>query len=304
MLGSLKALFKFGGKTSFETGNPEAKMVKRNEIEKSPKNTRKISSFFFIEFDLQFQYNMAGKKKTTKVRLVLTRLLKGSLMLLICTLLFQKLNQKRTKTQPTQVRSVVPQSVIATPTPSTIPKKSLPAINDRPSSFISKITTLNDAPSPIPTKVDNRKWGIAEQLSEHEWTITVLSDERMGTPEEIFEALNVYRERHGSGKLTRDDKLAEFAQTRADQFVKDRSLDSHAGFREFLSNQDNYASLGFWSVGENSCYGTRLVGVHIIEWIFAGDEPHDKNQLNPGWSHVGIGVKTTAVDVVFGKGKR
>jgi len=33
--------------------------------------------------------------------------------------------------------------------------------------------------------------------------------------------------------------------------------------------------------------------------VFAGDTPHDNNQLDSSWTAVGIGVSETFVDIIF-----
>lgn len=125
-------------------------------------------------------------------------------------------------------------------------------------------------PTPIPYKQiaqseSNDPWGVAKQISEHTWTIKIGQDERMATPEEIYEALNIYRERNGARRLGWNDRLAAYAQSRADFFNQNGKMDEHAGFREYTSNLENLKSLGFWRVGENSSIGYRLLGVHLIE---------------------------------------
>jgi len=160
------------------------------------------------------------------------------------------------------------------------------------------------APQAAPAqKLAPKDWGVAKQLDDVTWTILVGQDETMATPQEILEALNRYRNINGSGSLSWDDKLAEFAQERANYFAKIKDLDKHAGFIEYTASEDNMRSLGFASVGENASFGYNLEGVHLIEWIFAGDEPHDKNQRNPSWTHVGVGVADTGVAIIFGKSK-
>jgi hypothetical protein len=57
-------------------------------------------------------------------------------------------------------------------------------------------------------------------------------------------------------------------------------------------------------LGENTSCGYRMTAIHMIEWIFAGDIPHDENQLNSRWTHVGIGVNNTCVSLVFGNNKQ
>lgn len=147
------------------------------------------------------------------------------------------------------------------------------------------------------------EWGVAKQVDEHTWTMQVADDERMATPQEILIALNNYRQKHGKGSLAWDTGLAAYAQERTNYFVSLKRLDAHAGFSDFVDKQDGFIKLGFGGLGENSSYGYRLAGVHLIEWVYAGDKPHDDNQLNSAWTHVGIGVNGTATNLIFGGDK-
>jgi len=113
-------------------------------------------------------------------------------------------------------------------------------------------------------------------------------------------ALNSYRQRNGRGALAWDGKLGDFAQGRASSFNSSGKLDNHAGFTDFINNHDGFHVLGFQSLGENSSYGFTLEAVHLIETVYAGDKPHNDNQLSSNWSSVGIGVSGTATDLVFG----
>lgn len=188
----------------------------------------------------------------------------------------------------------------------------IPALSSRNTqavpSQITKITPLEQVKiTPtiiknryIPTPTDNEPWGVAKQIGEYTWTMKVGMDARMATPQEILDALNTYRNRNGRGSLAWNTNLATYADTRCNTFVELGSTDSHEGFNKFLDNEENYKSLGFSRVGENSSYGFRLLGVHLIEWMYGGDEPHDSNQLNSAWSNVGICVKGTATDLIFG----
>lgn len=180
--------------------------------------------------------------------------------------------------------------------------------------IIAGLYYYGDKPSPTPIKkyqpenttsnnTNSDPWGIARQIDEKTWTMKVGQDERIGTPQEIFDALNVYRSRNGRGNLTWDDNLATFAQSRAAYFNSIKNIDKHVGFNEYVSNTDNLKKLGFWGVGENCNYGQRLFGVHLIEWIYAGDKPHDDNQLSQSWTHVGIGVEGLGVSLIFGNHK-
>jgi uncharacterized protein YkwD len=144
------------------------------------------------------------------------------------------------------------------------------------------------------------EWGVAKQIGEHTWTIQVGTDQEVGTASEILQALNAYRARHGSGALALDPTLVSYAQGRADMFNVNNATDAHAGFMDYINNQDGFKKLGFMSLGENSSLGYHVEAVHLIEWVYAGDAPHDQNQLNPSWTHVGIGVAGLATDLVFG----
>jgi len=144
------------------------------------------------------------------------------------------------------------------------------------------------------------EWGKAVQVDETTWQMKLQPDEKIATATEIYEALNSYRARHGSASLNWDSALAGFAQQRADYFNQAGGLDSHAGFVEFTNNPENILSLGANALGENSSFGYELEATHLVEWAFAGDEPHNLNQLNPEWNSVGVGVSGLAVDVIFG----
>lgn len=153
---------------------------------------------------------------------------------------------------------------------------------------------------PFPTS----PWGVAQKIGDHTYTMKFTPDTRMSTVQEIFDALNAYREKYGARPLRWDISLSNYAQSRADFFQKQGTLDQHAGFTRFLHEQDGFTKLGFNNVGENAAYAGPLLGVHLIEWIFGGDEEHNSNQTNPSWEYVGIGTNGIAVDVIFGANKK
>jgi uncharacterized protein YkwD len=150
---------------------------------------------------------------------------------------------------------------------------------------------------------DGQPWGVSQQISEHTWVIKVGQDSQMATPQQILTALNDYRIKHGSQPLAWDETLSNYANSRADFFFTNKKLDSHQGFSDFLNNDNGFEKLGFTALGENASLGYRLTGTHLIEWVYAGDEPHDKNQLDNRWSNVGIGVVDTATCLIFATGK-
>jgi len=155
-----------------------------------------------------------------------------------------------------------------------------------------------------PTPADDGKpWGVSEQIGDVTWRIKVGMDAEMASPREIFEALNEYRRVKGSSVLIWDEKLADYALERAKYFDSIKGLDEHEGFKKFVEEENGFEKLGFTWLGENASIGYRLNGVHLIEWVYAGDEPHDKNQVDNKWAYVGIGVKDTANCLIFGTGK-
>ena len=182
-----------------------------------------------------------------------------------------------------------------TPTPTAIDEEVVPT-----KKVMAGVTKKVAAPTPT---VDTEPWGVAKQVDELTWTMKVGEDEIMATASEIFEALNEYRNRYGSQTLTWDNNLGDYAQTRAKYLNSIKNVDKHEGFSNFVENEDGFNKLGFTALGENISYGYKLNGVHTIEWMYAGDEPHNENQLNNRWNYVGIGVDGLATCLVFGTGK-
>lgn len=198
-----------------------------------------------------------------------------------------------------------------------------PPIDPQSGYVVEAVPTILVAPSPSPTLVPTKKvvkptvtpkkvvptdnsadpWGVSKQVGEHTWTMKVGQDEVMATPKEIWTALNDYRVRKGSQQLAWDEKLANYAQERANYLFALGGTDEHKGFENFLKNENGFEKLGFTWLGENLSYGYKMNGVHLVEWIYAGDKPHDDNQLNNRWNYVGIAVKGTVSVLIFGTGK-
>lgn len=120
---------------------------------------------------------------------------------------------------------------------------------------------------------------------------------------DLFNALNNYRIKNGVNALAWDSKLGDFAQSRASIFNQNGGLDNHAGFLDFINNQDGFHKLGFYKLGENSSWGYNVSAVDLIEQVYTQDSGHKQNELNPSWSHVGIGLSGTSTDFVFGGSK-
>ena len=153
------------------------------------------------------------------------------------------------------------------------------------------------------TTFPTNPWGSAQKIGDHTYTLKYTPDTHSATPLETLQALNNYRNRMGKSSLTWDMNLGRYAQSRADYFASKKSLDGHAGFMDYIQNQDGFSKLGFSNLGENSAYAGPLTGPHLIEWIFAGDEEHNANQLSTKWTSVGIGINNLGVDIIFGGGK-
>jgi hypothetical protein len=185
-----------------------------------------------------------------------------------------------------------PLDFVPTPTPATqaiiTPTKTIitPIFTPKPTFPKPKPTY-----TPKPTAVgDTTPWGVSRQINSDTYTFKIAPDAHMGTPSEILAVLNSYRVR--------------FGQSRADYLASIRKTDGHAGFMDYLNNQDGYNKLGFTWLGENISWGFRLEAVHLIEWMYASDTLHNDNQLNNRWNYVGIGVNGTATSIIFGTGKR
>ncbi len=195
-------------------------------------------------------------------------------------------NKLEPKIEETEVKEITPTKKIIKTTPSLVPTV--------------RVITKTIIPTPTP---DNEPWGVAKQIDEVTWTMKIGEDEKMATPQEIFEALNEYRKRYNSQVLTWDNRLGEYANSRAVYLNSIKSVDGHKGFSNFMEDEDGFNKLGFTALGENISFGYKLNGVHTIEWMYAGDKPHNDNQLNNKWNYVGIGVNGLATCLIFGTGK-
>jgi uncharacterized protein YkwD len=121
--------------------------------------------------------------------------------------------------------------------------------------------------------------------------------------EKIVVALNNYRNKKGVSSLRIDSKLISYAQKRAQYLNSIGKLDNHTQFNAYLKG-NAFSDLGFNSLGENNSQGFVGSEVNLIEGLFAKDTPHENNQLNPQWIHIGVGVSGKYVDIIFGGKKR
>jgi uncharacterized protein YkwD len=166
---------------------------------------------------------------------------------------------------------------------------------------LPKPKTLVVIPTPTP---DNLPWGVARQISEHDWVLKINNDATMGTPAEILQALNDLRMRYGAQPLKTDPRLCDYAQKRADYFISIKGTDEHKGLFSYLNDSDGYSKLGFGWIGENYSYGYVMSGVHLIEFVYNSDWAHSQNQLDPKWDHGCVGVNSPATDLIFATSPR
>lgn len=123
------------------------------------------------------------------------------------------------------------------------------------------------------------------------------------TKQDVLEALNGYRNNNGAGELIIDNRLQSYAQNRAEYLQGIGKLDKHAGHDEFMKN-NGYSKLGFDSIGENQSWNFRGSASGLIKDFYARSPGHNKNQVNPEYTHVGIGISGNYTNLVFGGKKK
>lgn len=105
--------------------------------------------------------------------------------------------------------------------------------------------------------------------------------------------------------LSWNGTLSGFAQNRSIALENLGKLDNHAGFNDFIHNQDGFNKLGFSELGENQSFSHPMPSAHdLIFGQYASSPPHNQNQLNTDWTDVGVGVSGEYSDIVFGGKKR
>lgn len=163
----------------------------------------------------------------------------------------------------------------------------------------SPIATSKSTSKPIPTPTGSDPWGKLIQLSEHTYKIRVQDDTVMTTSDELLAAINVLRAKNGAQPLQKSARLCDYAALRAKLFDQIKSTDEHAGFKKYLESEDGFHKLGYGSIGENSSYGYRLSGTHLVEFVYMRSPGHNANQLNPAWDHGCAGVSGLGTDIIF-----
>jgi uncharacterized protein YkwD len=174
-----------------------------------------------------------------------------------------------------------PVPVIAKTAPSPSPSANLPGLSPSPSATPSPSPSikppqiLSVSPSPSATP--------ASKIS----------------AESVSNALNAYRGKNGAGNLSIDPTLQSYAQSRANYLKSIGKLDKHAGHQAFMQ-EDGFSKLGFNAVAENQSYNYKGDARGLIEDFYGKSAGHNKNQLNPEYTHVGIGINGPFTNIVFG----
>jgi len=135
--------------------------------------------------------------------------------------------------------------------------------------------------------------------------------------EEVFDALNNYRESHTVSRLHLDDNLCKYAEKRVQDLVRLGSLDNHDGFR--VDFEDQYSlpqaikDFNGKKIAENLAYqncknmttGDGFVaqtGTAIIEWCFdSSTAGHREAQLSRELNHACVRNQDGFFVVIFGQ---
>lgn len=196
-------------------------------------------------------------------------------------------------------------TAILTLTPTLKPTKTLaPTARPLPTS-VEQASTPTSTPTAAPTAATDQSQYTAEKIGDTTWRVkNVANDSSMASAQDLFNALNSYRQSRGVGTLAFDQGLTDLANSRVNTFASNGGLDQHAGFKDFMNN-DGFSKVGFNGLGENAAHlAGPMSGDRIVKEIFGADGAHDGNQLDGAWTHAGIGINGNFVNVNFGKGKR
>lgn len=148
--------------------------------------------------------------------------------------------------------------------------------------------------TPTPTPF---QWTV-EKVSEHETEMSIPADPRMSTADELFDALNSYRQDHNIPAVQKDDLLCSIAQNRANEQIANGGLDDHAGFNKYAQNQNEFSRMGEVLFGGNQ----PEYGVHIVEYGWDRSlTGHREVIQDSGWGYGCSGIAGYYAVFVFGQ---
>lgn len=135
------------------------------------------------------------------------------------------------------------------------------------------------------------KQGIDKLVAWGEGTSPESTERRI---EEAYELTNVKRKENGLLPLQRSEELENLAKIHA-QNMYDRKSCDHLGFNE---RSDKAQMLGFNLVAENCAEGGYEASSFIDMWLTSPG--HRANLLDPGLTHIGIGIYGEYAVQLFG----
>lgn len=133
---------------------------------------------------------------------------------------------------------------------------------------------------------------------------------------EVFAALNTYRESHGIHKLQSNEHLCAYAQKRVQDLIALGTLDNHDGFKRDFADPENLPlaiqNYKGKKIAENLAYqhcrnmttGDAFIaqtGTALIEWCFdSSTAGHKEAQLSREFSHACVGNGNGFFVIIFG----
>lgn len=99
-------------------------------------------------------------------------------------------------------------------------------------------------------------------MDEHTTVTWLPPDDRMSTTDELFTAMNNYRQTHSIAGVERNDTLCTIVQKRADEQQALGTIDGHAGFPKYAQEQREFSYLTEVLFGGQQPQS----GVHIVEY--------------------------------------
>lgn len=136
------------------------------------------------------------------------------------------------------------------------------------------------------------------------------------TNEEVFAALNTYRQTHGRVPVSEHPNLCEYAQKRVGDLIAFGGLDAHAGFAKDFEDLNNLPQpikeYPGSSIAENLAYQycknmttndsfIAQTGTALIEWCFdSSTAGHREAQLSPKYSKACVRSGNNMFVVIFG----